>query len=145
MSDQIGDQLSEVEVDEFLEERGLGVLGFADGSEAYTIPIAFAFDGDRCIFRFVDGETSRKRGFVEATEVASLTVYAWDSKAEWRSVVLRGPLEPIPDADLAHAATRFSEVGEEAALEIFNRPLSELDSAWYELHVEEKTGRGAFP
>jgi nitroimidazol reductase NimA-like FMN-containing flavoprotein (pyridoxamine 5'-phosphate oxidase superfamily) len=144
MSRQIGDQLSEAEIDDYLKQSGLGVLGFASEGEAYTIPIAFAFDGDRCIFRFLMGQTSEKRDFLADTETASLTVYSWMGKNEWRSVVVRGPLRELPDEELTLAATRFSEVGEEAALEIFNQPISEMDSAWYELRIEEKDGRGAF-
>jgi nitroimidazol reductase NimA-like FMN-containing flavoprotein (pyridoxamine 5'-phosphate oxidase superfamily) len=145
MSGQIGDRLSEAEIDEYLEQAGLGVLGFASEGEAYTIPLAFAFDENRCIFRFLMGQESEKRDFLADTRTASLTVYSWASKDEWQSVVVRGPLKELPDDELPHAATRFSEVGEEAALEIFNQPISEMDSAWYELVIEEKSGRGTFP
>lgn len=145
MSRQVGEQLSEAEIDGYLEQAGLGVLGFANGGEAYTIPIAFAFDRDRCLFRFLMGPASEKRDFVAETETASLTVYSWVAKDEWQSVVVRGPLSELPDEELTHAATRFSDVGETAALEVFNQPLSEMDSGWYELVIEEKAGRGAFP
>lgn len=67
------------EIEEFLKEQGLGVLGFTNGSEAYMIPIAFAYDRstDRCLFRFLMEDESMKRAFVAETGIASLTVYEW--------------------------------------------------------------------
>lgn len=147
MSTEIGDALDDQEIGQFLQSRGLGVLGFASDGVAYTIPIAFAYDDDRgrCIFRFVNGEGSEKREFVAATDTASLTAYEWRGVDEWKSVVVRGPIEAIPDAELAEASALFSNVGEEAALEVFNRPLSAYETEWYELDVAEVSGRGRFP
>lgn len=147
MSREIGVALDDHEADRFLEERGLGVLGLTEGGEAYTIPIAFAYDdaADRCVLRFIMGEDSRKRRFVTETEVASLTAYEWNRKSDWKSVVVRGPIRPIPDDELAEAAALFSDVGEESALEVFNDPISEYETVWYELEITEKTARGRFP
>lgn len=39
----------------------------------------------------------------------------------------------------------FSDVGEETALEVFNKPISEYETVWYELDITEITGRGRFP
>ncbi len=139
-------ELEEEEITRFLQEQGLGVLGFARGGDAYTIPIAFAYGrgAGRCFFRFIMGEDSVKRTFVSETDVASLAVSEWKTKNQWISVVIRGPIRPVADSDLAEAATLFSEVGEEAALEVFNDQLSEYETVWYELDVSEITGRGQF-
>ncbi|WP_225336326.1 pyridoxamine 5'-phosphate oxidase family protein [Halomicrobium urmianum] len=147
MSREIGTELDDYETEEFLRNRGLGVLGFARDGQAYTIPIAFAYDDSdgRCVFRFLMGENSRKREFVAATDVASLTTYEWRKRDDWKSVVVRGPLRRVPDDDLAEAAALFSDVGEETALEVFNKPISEYETVWYELDVRELTARGQFP
>lgn len=146
MSRHIGVELENEEIEEFLKEQGLGVLGLTNEGEAYTIPIAFAYDRstDRCLFRFLMGAESTKRAFVAETEIASLAVYEWKTKNQWKSVVLRGPIRPVPDSELTEAATLFSDVGEEAALEVFNDPISEYDSEWYQLDVAEMSGRGQF-
>lgn len=147
MSRDIGVDLDAYETAEFLQGQGLGVLGFARDGEAYTIPIAFAYDeaAERCVFRFVMGEDSRKRRFVAETEVASLTAYDWQGNEDWKSVVARGPIRQVPDDELGHVAALFSDVGEEAALEVFDDPLSAYETAWYELDVDELTARGRFP
>ena len=46
MSKHIGERMNGAKIDEFLQEEGLGALGFASGGEAYAVPIAFAFDED---------------------------------------------------------------------------------------------------
>lgn len=146
MSRAIGVELEEHEIENFLKEQGLGVLGFAKGNEAYTIPIAFAYDGggNRCFFRFIMDENSLKRVFVSETEIASLTVYEWKTKNQWKSVIIKGPIQPVADSDLAEAATLFSDIGKEAALEVFNDPISEYETMWYELKISEIEGRGQF-
>lgn len=147
MSRQIGVELDDHETEQFLKDQGLGVLGFARDGEAYTIPIAFAYDetGRRCVFRFVMGEQSLKREFVAETDVASLTAYEWRREDEWKSVVARGPIRPIDDEELAQVAALFSDVGKEAALETFNEPISAYETVWYELDIDELTARGRFP
>lgn len=50
----------------------------------------------------------------------------------------------VADSDLAEAATLFSDVGEEAALEVFNEPITEYETVWYELDITDVTGRGQF-
>ncbi|WP_276256201.1 pyridoxamine 5'-phosphate oxidase family protein [Halomontanus rarus] len=146
MSEDIGVALDREEIEQFLREQGLGVLGVATGGEAYTIPIAFAYNSgeDRCYFRFIMGKDSLKREFVSETDRASLTVFEWQTKNQWKSVVMRGPIRRVTDADLSKAATFFSEVGDEAALEVFNDSISEYETVWYELVVSEITGRGQF-
>lgn len=147
MTQDIGDEIDRYEIGQFLKDRGLGVLGLAKSGEAYTIPIAFAYDDDkdRCIFRFVMTDNSLKRQFLSETESASLTAYEWRSPDDWKSVVARGPLHEVPGEDLAEAAALFSDVGKETALEIFNEPISEYETLWYELEIAEITGRAHFP
>lgn len=147
MSEHVGVALDDGEIREFLQERALGVLGFAKDGDAYTIPIAFAYDevGNRCIFRFIVPDESQKRAFVAETDVASLTAYEWKTKNQWKSVVVRGPIRQVPEENLAQAAGLFASVGEEAAaLETFNAPISEYETVWYELAIEEISGRGRF-
>lgn len=144
MSEHIGVELEKEEITQFLQEQGLGVLGFAMEGEAYTIPIAFAYGSGRCFFRFIMGKNSMKQTFVAETNLASLTVSEWVTKNQWKSVVIRGPIRQVADSDLAEAATLFSEVGEEAALKVFNDPISEYETEWYELEISEITGRGQF-
>jgi nitroimidazol reductase NimA-like FMN-containing flavoprotein (pyridoxamine 5'-phosphate oxidase superfamily) len=143
MSEHIGQPLEEFELEQRLQEHGLGVLGVANDGDAYTFPIAFVYDADadRCLFRFLSGEESMKRRFAARTATASLTIYDWNGVDDWLSIVVRGPLQQLADDEVAEAAALFSDIGEEGALEVFNEPVSAYETAWYELVVQEKTGR----
>ena len=146
MTENIGEALDDFEMEEFLESRGLGVLGLAKEGAAYTIPIAFAYDGSnhRCILRFVMGQDSKKKEFAEVTRTATLTVYDWETPEAWRSVVLMGTLRELDSDEVSSAAALFADVGKEAALDIFNKPLEEFETAWYEFNIAEMTGRGGY-
>lgn len=146
MTEKIGAALDEFEIEEFLESSGLGVLGLAKEGAAYTIPIAFAYDegNNRCILRFVGRQDSKKREFAAATRTATLTVYDWEAPEAWRSVVLVGTLSELDSDSIASAAALFADVGEEAALDIFNKPLEEYETAWYEFNIAEMTGRAGY-
>jgi nitroimidazol reductase NimA-like FMN-containing flavoprotein (pyridoxamine 5'-phosphate oxidase superfamily) len=146
MSETVGDSMDDLEIRQFLTQEGLGVLGLACDDESYTIPIAFAYDEDanRCIFRFLATGDSRKMEYVSETTTASLTAYQWHSPEDWRSVVLRGPLSRLADGEMAAAAALFSDLGAQSALDVFNDPVSTYDTGWYEMRIDEMTGRGRF-
>lgn len=145
MTNDIGSAMADEAVRTVLQSGGIGVLGLAAEGRAYTFPIAFAYDPDagRCVLRFVSAAESKKREFLPETETASLTVYRWEEPTDWHSVVINGSLEPIADEDVAHAGALFSDVGAEAGLDVFNRSLSAYDTEWYELVIEDITGRQA--
>lgn len=139
--------MDEYEIDEFLDRQRVGVLAFARGGEAYSVPIAFGYEEsrDRCVFQFIVDDDSTKQEYLENTTVASLTVYDWQQGETWRSVVLRGPLQPVASDDVASAASVFSMSGELAALDVFDKPVEEHEPVWYELRIDEKTGRAVYP
>lgn len=139
--------MDEYEIDEFLDRQRVGVLAFARNGEAYSVPVAFGYDEgrDRCVFQFIVDETSTKQEYLERTTTASLTVYDWQEGESWQSVVLRGALQPVPTDEIASAASVFSISGEPAALDVFDKPVDEHEPVWYELRIEEKTGRAVYP
>ena len=128
------------EVDEFLREQGVGVLSLADGSEAYGVPISFGYDGDRLYFFMVRfGEGSEKLDFAESTARASFATYDFPDEHHWRSVVVRGPLEPVPEDDLEAAEDALFDNARFANLFPYGEPMTERPR--YRLTVEEVTGQ----
>ena len=95
-----GIEMSRDEIDRFLSSHGYGVLSLARDGRSYSVPVSFGFGGDRLylyLIRF--GEESEKLSFVESTEEAALLCFDVESRFEWRSVLARGPISPITDAD----------------------------------------------
>ncbi|MDL0142354.1 pyridoxamine 5'-phosphate oxidase family protein [Halobacterium salinarum] len=53
-------ELSRTESDTLLFESGVGVLALTDGTEAYSIPESFGYDGETLYFQFVYTPESKK-------------------------------------------------------------------------------------
>lgn len=53
-----------------------GVLGLADGDDAYAVPLSYHYDGDRFLLRISERDDgSEKRRFLEATDTATFVHY----------------------------------------------------------------------
>lgn len=154
MSEQVfGEAMDESEITRFLHDRGTGVLSLAQDGEAYGVPVSFGYDepNDRFGLLLGFGEDSRKQSFIDTTERACLTAYEWRSPVNWRSVVARGQLtrieedafEDATDQSGSSAASAFLTWAKTVSLDVFGAPVSDLDLTWYELRVEELTGRRA--
>ncbi|MFB6123038.1 MAG: pyridoxamine 5'-phosphate oxidase family protein [Haloferacaceae archaeon] len=147
METEYGTEMSDAEIEAYLQEQGHGVLSLSRDGTAYGIPMSFGYDpaDRRCVLQFVSAPESDKEAFLAETATATLTVYDWATPDEWRSVVVSGPVESLPEDDLVEAATVFSETGAAVGLTVFDRPLAELATNWYQLRVAEVSGRKARP
>ncbi|MFB6191800.1 MAG: pyridoxamine 5'-phosphate oxidase family protein [Haloarculaceae archaeon] len=95
-----GHRMIDSEIDRLLVEEGVGVLSLADGGVPYGVALSFGYDGDdRLYFVFVGhSDEGRKVTYAERSEAASFLAYDLESRDEWRSVVVEGPLRRIdPD------------------------------------------------
>lgn len=140
---QYGIEMSATEIAEFLAHQGHGVLSFS-GDKPYGLPISFGYDpiDNRCIFQLVSAPNSRKQAYLDESDAVNLVAYEWNSVDDWRSVVIDGHLTMIEDGSSAalEAAKVFAEYGSVVGLQVFNKPLDELDPEWYELEVTDMQG-----
>lgn len=133
------------EIDAFLRGAGAGTLSLADGGESYAIPESFGYDGEHLYFQLVRDEGSRKMQFLDGTETATFTVW---TEAPAESVVARGTLEPVPDADVVTASNAIAENATVPTLNVVpDSTVDQLGMDYYRLVPEELTGRkfGANP
>lgn len=143
--DKYGAAMDEDEIAAYLETRGVGTLSFGSAAGGYGIPMSFGYDrdGDRCILQFAFDEGSLKREFLDSDTPVTLSTFDWESIDDWRSVVCRGTLHPVPEDQSVRAAGVFAAHAKIASLEVFRSPMAELDLEWYELRISERTGRKA--
>jgi len=132
-------ELSESESDELLCEAGVGVLAVTDGSDAYSVPESFGYDGERLYFQFVYTDDSKKMAFLEETETVSFTVH---EATPARSVIVQGEVERVPDDDESRAATAIAENASIPTLNVYpGTGPDDIDIDYYQLTPSEITGR----
>jgi nitroimidazol reductase NimA-like FMN-containing flavoprotein (pyridoxamine 5'-phosphate oxidase superfamily) len=133
-------EMSAAAVAEFLTAQGDGVLSFA-GEDAYSLPVSFGYDTDagRPIFQFLSGPDSAKADYLREGARATLVAYDWRSPDDWESVVVAGTLHRVDDPEAAHET--YHEQATPVSLSVFGSPSASLDTDWFALHPDERTGR----
>ena len=133
------DKLSQEEINTLLYESGVGVLALTDGTEAYSIPESFGYDGEKVYFQFVYTADSKKMRFLETTETATLTVY---DEHPARSVLVQGSIEPVPGEDETKAATAIAENASIPTLNVYTETTpEEFTMDYYRLEPTAISGR----
>jgi hypothetical protein len=128
-------------VDDFLRQRGTGVLTLqTDADQApYPVPLSFGYDGDALYFH--SGGRGRKNSLIDDPTAASFVVYD-DSSDVWRSVVAAGTLATVP----AERAVEGYEVLSANAdfppdVTTWGEPLETTPFELYALDIESVEGR----
>lgn len=105
-------------LDALLDSQWVGVLSCVADGRPLAVPMLYARDGDRVLLHGSTGAGALRR--VAGGAPAVLTVFALDalvvapttfeSSVNYRSATVRGPLQPLPDAEREATLDRFSEV-----------------------------------
>lgn len=144
MYDQIGQSMVREEATAFLEAQGHGTLCLAAENRGYGIPMSYGYDdeNDRLVMELVCTDESKKRQFLQAAEEVTLTTYDHRDRETWASVVVTGTVHELPEEDVSERyAALFFNQAEDAAGELRWADLKTFDREWYELRIEELTGR----
>jgi nitroimidazol reductase NimA-like FMN-containing flavoprotein (pyridoxamine 5'-phosphate oxidase superfamily) len=141
---EYGVEMSDEEIGSFLARRGHGVLSFG-GDIPYGLPVSFGYDvvNERVIFQLLGAEDGKKAAYLDDSSAVNLVAYEWEGVDEWRSVVVDGELSAIPDdsPEAVDAAAVFADFATVVGAPVFDRPLSDIESNWYELSADESSGR----
>lgn len=135
-----GAWMDDNELDQALMEIGYGTLALTQDGEAYGVPVSFGYDGDRLfLYLFQFGEESKKLGYRDQTQRASLTVIDVESRTEWRSVIVTGTLREVENHETDHAQ---AVIDDNAWFPTFFPPDSPVTGVqWTELQIEAVSGR----
>ncbi|WP_128477419.1 pyridoxamine 5'-phosphate oxidase family protein [Halorussus pelagicus] len=124
----------------FLERKGWGCLTLAEGGNAYSLPMSFGYDGEgTAYFHLQTDERGEKMAYLDATESATLLVPEV-RPPDWTSVMVRGPIERVPEAEVEDAYAAFAgNAWFPASPWTDDRDPTEL--GFYKLEAETVTGR----
>ena len=128
--------MTESDVEDHLQAGEHGVLGLADGDDAYAIPLSYHYDGERFLLRVSEhGHDSEKGRFLETTDTATFVCYEASTGESW-SILVRGPIEESQtDVDETTLNTWFQP------FRLFDEAIEDVEFALYELGMETVIGR----
>lgn len=140
-----GSEMEREDAVDYLQQEGVGTLAFGTEEGGYALPMSFGYDtsNDTCVFQFAFDEDSEKVSYIEAGNPVTLTVHSRKSVDDWRSVLVRGPLERVPSEERTRASAIFASQAKMASTDVFQKPMQEIDFEWYRINVDEVTGRVA--
>lgn len=124
-------------IDDRLRTAETGVLSLADGDDAYGIPVAYHWDGDRFVFRLGDHPDSEKMAFLASTDRASFLVYQYTAPEDSWSVLATGRLQELP----ADETDELEQRDDFLPLRLFGEAVPDVEPVLYALEVETLTGR----
>lgn len=136
--------MSEQEVKSFLAANDIGVLALGVDDRAYGFPISYTYDeaAHRVLLGFVSPPESEKQRFATGTDEATFTVFSHDDVDAWKSVLVRGSIQQLDEADgeyrVPDIVFQQARDGDEKD-DVVN--LDTYDRTWYALAIERLTGR----
>jgi nitroimidazol reductase NimA-like FMN-containing flavoprotein (pyridoxamine 5'-phosphate oxidase superfamily) len=140
--DDFGDygvvQMDESEIETFLSEQNLGVLGLPTAETPVMRPLSFAFEApEKLHFVYTLPADSEKEAATRRADGAQFLVYDAEDRYHWTSVSLEGTLNAVP-ADEREAIEAEIDLGwRPRALE---RASEVMETKLYEFAITEKTG-----
>lgn len=131
-------RMDEEAIHEFLSGQSVGVLGLPTDGAPSLRPLSFWYDGDSALYLpYVVARDSRKATLSDRAEVARFLVYRAETAFNWRSVLLTGPIEEVPDAERGEIEATMDV---EWQPEVFERASAEETTRLYRLGIEEQVG-----
>lgn len=129
------------ERDEFLGNGGTGVISLSAAADdpPHSVPVSYGYDAAETTFyfRLATGPDGSK-GELEDRPVSFVTTAEND---RWRSVVARGRLEDVEDEGIATDTLEGLDRVDIPLVDVFHRPLREVEFAFYRLVPDELTAR----
>jgi len=131
--------MDDADITTTLATQSVGVLGLnADGGPCLR-PLSYWFDEehDALYFTYLVEDDSEKVNQSENATSAQFLVYNVETTFNWRSVLVTGTIEAVPEADRAELNERLDIDWQP---DLFERASTSKRTALYRLDIQDKTG-----
>jgi nitroimidazol reductase NimA-like FMN-containing flavoprotein (pyridoxamine 5'-phosphate oxidase superfamily) len=121
----------------FLSSQQVGVLGVATDGAPSMRPLSYWYDGESTLYlQFLGTDGGRKAILSSQADAARFLVYRTETRFNWRSVLLTGTIEAVPDdeREAIEAAVEFERPDALAAAS------GAEEHRLYAFHIDEWTG-----
>lgn len=133
-------RMDEDDIHQTLSDQSVGVLGLPTESAPCLRPLSYWFDGEsRLYFVYVLGTDSRKIALSDRpnTARAQFLVYKIHTPFNWRSVLLTGTVERVPEQQRDTIEERMDISWRP---ELFERGTGSENTALYRFQITDKNG-----
>ena len=134
-------EMDDPERDEFLGNGGTGVISLSSSADdpPHSVPVSYGYDATETTFyfRLATGADGSK-GEIDDRPVSFVTT---GETVGWRSVVARGRLEDVESEGIATETLAGLDRVDIPLVDVFHRPLREVEFAFYRLVPDELTSR----
>ncbi|KAA9398860.1 pyridoxamine 5'-phosphate oxidase family protein [Haloarcula sp. CBA1130] len=131
-------QMDGEDIDKTLERKSVGVLGVPTDSAPLLRPLGFWYDGESALyFVYVLGADSQKVTASDHADIAQFLVYDIETTFNWRSVLLTGTIERVPDDERAAIEERIDTSWKP---DLFERAAESEATALYRFRIDDRTG-----
>lgn len=130
--------MDEEDINQTLSNESVGVLGLPTESGPCLRPLSYWFDGESSLyFVYVLGTNSQKVALTERANVAQFLVYKIYRTFNWRSVLLEGTLDRVPQ-DQQEAIEEKMDISWRP--EVFERASDSENTRLYQFRITDKDG-----
>jgi len=131
-------EMDDEDIQQTLTNQGTGVLGLPSESGPCLRPLSFWFDGESALyFVYVLGSDSRKVECSDQADIAKFLVYNIETAFNWRSILLTGTIEEVPDAE-QEAIESEMEIAWKP--ELFERASGPKNTTLYRFEIADQNG-----
>ena len=131
-------QMDSGDIEKTLERKSIGVLGVPTDSAPLLRPLSFWYDGESALyFVYVLGSDSRKVTVSDQADVARFLIYDIETTFNWRSVLLTGTIERVPD-DERRAIEDQIDISWKP--DVFERAAETEATALYRFQIDDRAG-----
>jgi nitroimidazol reductase NimA-like FMN-containing flavoprotein (pyridoxamine 5'-phosphate oxidase superfamily) len=132
------EQMDDEEIQQLLTTQDYGILALPTDGAPSMRPLSFWFDGDDTVyFLYVSGDSSEKEALSRRAEIARFLVYRIETTFNWRSVLLTGKIDPVPESERP-------AIEEQADIpwrpDVFRRAMESETTSLYRFRIDEQSG-----
>lgn len=131
-------QMDSEDIEQILERKDIGVLGVPTDAAPLLRPLSFWYDGESALyFVYVLGADSRKVTASDRADVARFLVYDIETTFNWRSVLLTGAIERVPDDERRAIEEQIDASWKP---DVFERAAESETTALYRFRIDDRAG-----
>ncbi|MDQ2071293.1 pyridoxamine 5'-phosphate oxidase family protein [Haloarcula sp. NS06] len=131
-------QMDSGDIEKTLEHTSVGVLGVPTDSAPLLRPLSFWYDGESALyFVYVLGVDSRKVTASDNAAVARFLIHDIETTFNWRSVLLTGPIERVPEDERMAIGEQIDTAWEP---DVFERAAETEATALYRFRIDDRAG-----